>query len=1061
MYIADLHIHSKYSRATSGDCDAPHLDQWARYKGIQLVGTGDFTHPAWRGELAQMLEPADEPGFYRLKAEYALPAQVAGGGAPVRFVWSGEISTIYKKNDVTRKVHHVILLPSLEAAEALAHRLEAVGNIHSDGRPILGLDSRDLAEITFTACPDAVFIPAHIWTPHFSLFGAFSHFATLEECYGDMSPYIKALETGLSSDPPMNRRVSMLDGYTLVSNSDAHSPSKLGREANLLEGEMSYPAMKRAIETGEGFLGTLEFFPEEGKYHLDGHRNCECCLEPAQTEALDGRCPVCGRKLTVGVLHRVEELADRDEPIPCPKPFESLMPLPELLGNCLHTSAASKKAQAAYFEMLKRYGSEFYILRELPVETAGREAGFAVGEALRRLRAGEVKRVAGYDGEYGKITVFEPHEMELLEGQTSLMDMLGVSTGAKRNQAAFLKRAVDRQASQADASVPIPENTAAPLLNEEQRQAVEANAPVVAVVAGPGTGKTKTLVERIAYLIEEKGVPPKAITAVTFTNQAANEMRERLEKRLAGGASLKGLTVGTFHAIALKLLDPKPIISQAQAKALMESLLEERGEKLSALQALKLITRQKNGMRVSGLPNGLMEAYRERVEQAGFRDLDDLLADALTLPVKPKGAFTYLLVDEFQDINPLQHQLVDHWSEYSEGLFVIGDPDQSIYGFRGADAACFDRLLALRPDARMIALKENYRSVPAVLESALQVIAHNPGRERALHPNRPAGAKVRVLTAADPFSEGVFIAKEIARMAGGVDMLAAHQQRSDRAVTRAFSEIAVLCRTHRQLEQIEYCLLHDDIPCVITGREDFWEDGKVKGLLGFFASLLEPANTMALFDALKGLWKCPQPLIQQACEALKTMDKPDAALLKARLSAFEPLTPWLGAVEALEGQLQKAKPRKLLEQLVQLAGAEGKAIPKLLNAAVFDNRMDGFLQAALAGEEGDLRRRSGAGYQSGAVRLSTFHGAKGLEYPVVFLARVDRGDLPLERAQGETDAEEERRLFFVGITRAREELIVTCGGEPSGFLDELPSEIKREAIHSRLPAVKAEQLSLF
>ena len=271
MYIADLHIHSKYSRATSSDCDAPHLDLWARRKGIGLVGTGDFTHPVWRSELREMLEPAGG-GVYALRKEFALPSGVAGGGDPVRFVVSGEISTIYKKDGKTRKVHHVILLPGLDEAEELAHRLEAVGNLHSDGRPILGMDSRDLLQMTKDACPDAIFIPAHIWTPHFSVFGEFSQFSTLEECYGDMTGCIHALETGLSSDPPMNRRVSQLDSYLLVSNSDAHSPQKLGREANLLSCGATYGELKHALETGEGFEGTIEFFPEEGKYHLDGHR---------------------------------------------------------------------------------------------------------------------------------------------------------------------------------------------------------------------------------------------------------------------------------------------------------------------------------------------------------------------------------------------------------------------------------------------------------------------------------------------------------------------------------------------------------------------------------------------------------------------------------------------------------------------------------------------------------------------------------------------------------------------------------------------------------------------
>ena len=236
MYIADLHIHSRFSRATSKDGDLPHLDWWARRKGIRMVGTGDFTHPAWRAELREQLVPAGE-GVYTLRQDLRLP-DVAPGEAP-RFVITGEISCIYKRHGRTRKVHNLILLPSLEAADELSARLEAIGNIHSDGRPILGLDSRDLLEITLDCCPRAIFIPAHIWTPHFSLFGAFSDFSTLEECYGDLSGHIHALETGLSSDPPMNRRLSMLDRYLLVSNSDAHSPAKLGREANVLEGAPS------------------------------------------------------------------------------------------------------------------------------------------------------------------------------------------------------------------------------------------------------------------------------------------------------------------------------------------------------------------------------------------------------------------------------------------------------------------------------------------------------------------------------------------------------------------------------------------------------------------------------------------------------------------------------------------------------------------------------------------------------------------------------------------------------------------------------------------------------
>ena len=310
--IADLHIHSRFSMATSKEGTPENLDFWARKKGISLIGTGDFTHPVWREELKERLV-SEGNGLYRLRDEYVKEESRKFPGEGTRFVVSGEISSIYKKNGKTRKVHNVILLPSLEAADAMAQRLEKIGNIHSDGRPILGLDSHDLLEMMLDVCPEGILIPAHIWTPHFSVLGAKSGFDSVEECFEELAPYIHALETGLSSDPAMNWRISKLDRYQLVSNSDAHSPSKLGREANLLDIDCSYEGLYRAIQTGEGLEGTVEFFPEEGKYHFDGHRKCGVSLSPVEAERLGGICPVCGKKLTMGVDHRVEQLADRAE----------------------------------------------------------------------------------------------------------------------------------------------------------------------------------------------------------------------------------------------------------------------------------------------------------------------------------------------------------------------------------------------------------------------------------------------------------------------------------------------------------------------------------------------------------------------------------------------------------------------------------------------------------------------------------------------------------------------------------------------------------------------------
>ena len=406
--IADLHIHSRFSMATSKEGTPENLDSWARKKGISLIGTGDFTHSVWREELKERFV-SEGNGLYRLRDAFVKEESRKFPGEGTRFVVSGEISSIYKKNGKTRKVHNVILLPGLEAADAMAQRLEKIGNIHSDGRPILGLDSHDLLEMMLDVCPEGILIPAHIWTPHFSVLGAKSGFDSVEECFEELAPYIHALETGLSSDPAMNWRISKLDRYQLVSNSDAHSPSKLGREANLLDIDCSYEGLYRAIQTGEGLEGTVEFFPEEGKYHFDGHRKCGVSLSPVEAERLGGICPVCGKKLTMGVDHRVEQLADRAEGFVKKdgKKYESLVPLPEVISACMGYSTASKKVQGCFEQMIQTLGTEFDILRNVPSEDIKSCAGERIAEGIENVRTGNVKRIPGYDGEYGKIELFD------------------------------------------------------------------------------------------------------------------------------------------------------------------------------------------------------------------------------------------------------------------------------------------------------------------------------------------------------------------------------------------------------------------------------------------------------------------------------------------------------------------------------------------------------------------------------------------------------------------------------------------------------------------------------
>ncbi len=409
-YIADLHIHSPFSRATSRDSMPAMLAAWARIKGIQVVGSGDFTHPGWFKLLQELLQPA-EPGFYRLKDERQIPVALPGlppSDAPVRFMLSAEISCIYKRDGAVRKVHNLLYVPDFEAAARINRRLGAVGNIVSDGRPILGLDSRNLLEILLEEVPDGFMVPAHIWTPWFSLFGSKSGFDSIEACFGDLTEHIFALETGLSSDPDMNRRISALDRYALISNSDCHSPAKLGREANLFTTGFDYYSLRDALRRNhrDTFAGTIEFFPEEGKYHCDGHRDCGVCCDPGETRACAGICPVCGKPLTIGVLHRVQELADREQPLyrEGMPGFRSLVPLPELLAELLGVGAASKKVASYYAAVMARFGSEFGLLLHTALDEI---SGFdpMLGEAVDRMRRGKVQRIPGYDGRFGVIRV--------------------------------------------------------------------------------------------------------------------------------------------------------------------------------------------------------------------------------------------------------------------------------------------------------------------------------------------------------------------------------------------------------------------------------------------------------------------------------------------------------------------------------------------------------------------------------------------------------------------------------------------------------------------------------
>lgn len=420
-FIADLHIHSRYSRATSGEMSPENIWRWAQLKGISVIGTGDFTHPEWFKELNEKLEPAGG-GLFRLRDDLKTEDIPDSCKADVFFMLTAEISCIYSKNGRIRKIHSILFVPDFEDAARINIVLSKIGNLDADGRPILGLDAKELLKIVLSEAPDGMLVPAHAWTPHFSIFGAGSGFDSIEECFEDLTPHIYAIETGLSSDPPMNWRLSALDKIALISNSDAHSPSKIGREANIFDTDISYKAMIDAIKTRKGFVGTIEFFPEEGKYHYDGHRICGISLSPKETMRHNYLCPVCGKRVTIGVMHRIEKLADRDggfRPKDSPS-FYSIIPLPEIIAEVLKVGPNSKAVDREYQNLLQKLGSEFKILMDVPLKDIESAGSPLIMEAISRMRKGDVHIAPGYDGEYGRIRIFEAIERKEIKGQSML-----------------------------------------------------------------------------------------------------------------------------------------------------------------------------------------------------------------------------------------------------------------------------------------------------------------------------------------------------------------------------------------------------------------------------------------------------------------------------------------------------------------------------------------------------------------------------------------------------------------------------------------------------------------
>ena len=1117
-FIADLHIHSHFSRATAKQLDFENIYIAAQQKGITVVGTGDVTHPGWFDEIRTKLEPAEE-GLFKLKNDLAhicdekVPPGCRG---PVRFILSVEISNIYKKNGKTRKNHNIVFMPDLASAKTFNEKLDLIGNIHSDGRPILGLDAKHLLEIALQVTDRSFLIPAHIWTPWFSLLGSKSGFDSIEECFEDLTPYIFAVETGLSSDPAMNRRVSGLDGLTLVSNSDAHSPSKLGREANLFDTDLSYEGIRTAMQTGKPptFLGTIEFYPEEGKYHLDGHRKCGVRLWPGETEKLNGLCPVCRRPLTLGVLNRVDALADRhngrdDRITPS---FLSRVPLVDILSEIFQVGPNTKKVQRAYDTLLTQLGNEFKILNDIDRQHLDAVGIPLLAEGIERMRNGQMLLEGGYDGEFGIIQLFEPGERQKLMGQTTLFIM---PEKIEKKQLPLLNKT--RPSVKSDIKTKKAESvkkqalktSAFEGLNDAQKKAVIHELKPLLIVAGPGTGKTHTLIQRIAYLIREQKVPPQEILAVTFTNKAAQEMKNRLIKLLGEDSALP--FVATFHGLCLRLLmenentNHLTVIDDSDQKRLLGYIYNKELAKKSSLdppfkEVHKAILDAKQNMlspfdvyktdtSKNKIASKIYQIYQNYLEIQGLLDFEDIIGNmAITLEKEPLfreallKRFPHLFVDEYQDVNHGQYRIVRALSPPDKNLCVIGDPDQSIYGFRGSDHGYFTRFLEDYPNAEAIYLSQNYRSTQSILEASFHVISNHQIRianqtgDRRIYSDITGQKKIHIIELDTEKAEAVAVARAIEKIIGGTGYDGIDQGRVDSTDVQkpmSFSDIAILYRTDRQHRVLADALLKQGISFQVASREKKNEIQEIRQLISLFKTI-EGVGHYGDFERIVKVWypRLAKEATQKFCHwgLYNQFDLNTAQHHAARIPIAgikkqhqEKLVDLFKILQGFKRQMTGLSVEKKLEFIISRTRfdkrrREDENISNSFNsllkmASAHDNRAIEFISSNAL--ENDLDTIS---FRAEKVTLMTMHAAKGLEFPVVFIVGCEDGFIPFFREKENPNTDEERRLFYVAMTRAKTKLFFSWARQRQVFgerrlryISPFVSEIENRLLHHQSP----------
>jgi len=1157
-FIGDFHIHSHFSRATAKNSNLESLYCAARIKGISVIGTGDFTHPGWFAEIQDKLIPA-EPGLFKLKPEISkeldkiIPASCNG---IVRFLLTAEISNIYKKNEKTRKNHNICFAPDLNIVSRFNRKLDKIGNIKSDGRPILGLDARNLLEILLETSKDAYLVPAHIWTPWFSLLGSKSGFDSIKECFEDLTPHIFAIETGLSSDPPMNWRISFLDNITLISNSDAHSPDKLGREANIFDTELSYYGIRSAIETGNGFKGTFEFYPEEGKYHLDGHRKCDIRLTPEETIQNKGICPVCKKPVTLGVLYRISQLADKpyktkNENAP---EFKSLIPLKEILSEIHGVGVKTKKVGISYNELINKFGPEFSILNDFNIDELKKSNIPLIGEAISRVRKGKIILNGGYDGEFGTIKIFDNNAKKHLSNQKSLFiinDNIPIKGGnsvinknfkitKNSNNPCQNRSIIEKNKGRDEFTLTntnkhgqthtlalndlndhtgqnrlIIEKKIFQSLNKRQIEAVKTFCVPLIIKAGPGTGKTRTLTHRIAYLILVKKISPKNILAVTFTQKAALEMQERLSSLLNNKDKMP--FISTFHSICFDILKEESnhkkdfyILDNDSKKEIITNLVLNSFEKKSKKEIKKIIlnisfSKQKllspfDDLSSISKDNDFSEIYKKYTEICSenfFLDYEDLIFKTYILfsdkkiLTKWQNKFLHICVDEYQDLNYAQYNIIKLLAGNGENLCVIGDPDQSIYGFQGSDAVFFQNFSSDFKNAKLIELNQNYRSTETILKASSQILMSSnlSSFEKKIYSGINGDPNIHLMTLKNEKSEAVSIVKKIETLVGGtshfsIDSGFVHSSNNSQ---RTFSDFAVLYRINEQAKILADVFEKSGIPFQIASKDEFQNNaadswfslfkiiegyGTEKDINRLMPILnkkyINTINKLNLLNINKNSF------IKLLNEFLK-IENISYDNIKNRISNNKDIYDFISwfykikkhcnnmtvsdrlsfLLKIEEFQNMELKDSNYAKNIIQTAHKYQNESQKLITNINFQDDVDTI----------DLKAEK--------VSLMTMHSSKGLEFSVVFICGCEKGLIPFERYDYDVDISEERRLFYVAVTRARDIVYLTNSQNRtvfgktletkiSPFIDDMEEKIKlkEKFLFSKKRVKKASHIQL-